>query len=51
MVEVLRRRAVVGLAVGVVEDGVARDEGWYPARDPDGWFWERLERSEAIDDG
>jgi acetyl esterase/lipase len=31
--------------------GVDRTEGWYPARDPDGWFWERFERGGAVDDG
>jgi acetyl esterase/lipase len=30
---------------------VDSDEGWYPARDPDGWFWDRFEPMGAIDDG
>lgn len=30
---------------------VEPSEGWYPLRDPDGWFWERFQQIGAVADG
>lgn len=40
-----------GGATELTRCDVERSDGWYPARDPDGWFWVRFDAIGALEDG